>query len=70
MADANSTSNAVIDDLTEKLGKLSAMLLAVTGNGFEPFRTMNNEMQGNYLWACSDMACDAQLLTQQLARQP
>ena len=44
------------DTLTKKLAQLQAMLLMTYGEARESFSYMNDALQDNFLWACSDMA--------------
>ncbi len=50
------------DQLTARLSQLSALLLAINGDGFENFQNMNAESQQSYLWACRMMALEAEEL--------
>ena len=36
--------------------KLQAMLMQTYSLAGEDFRTMNDDLQNNYMWACADMA--------------
>ena len=36
--------------------KLSAMLALTSGEPGETFRRLSDDIQGNYMWACADMA--------------
>lgn len=45
-----------IDALTRLSSQLRAMMIAITGTGFEHFDMMNEKLKEDYLWACSDKA--------------
>jgi len=53
----------VVDILTRKTAQLSSMLVTITGTGFESFITYNDEIKGEYLWACADLACQIKILS-------
>ncbi|MFL9863224.1 hypothetical protein PQR67_03440 [Paraburkholderia fungorum] len=38
--------------------QLRALLAACTGEGGEAFRSLNDELQDNYLWLASDLAAE------------
>lgn len=44
------------DRATTLATKLNALLAMTYGEGGENFRSMPDEMQDEYMWACSDMA--------------
>lgn len=51
------------DQLNARLLQLSAMLTMTCGAGFETFSNWSNEVQQNYLWACSMMADECKELS-------
>ena len=57
-------------DTMNKLGaasaKLDALLTFTYGGPGESFRDMSADLQDNYLWACSDLACEIKTLVEQL----
>jgi hypothetical protein len=44
------------DGLTAKLAMLSANLSVISGDGFNSFNGLNNEIQQNYIWGCATLA--------------
>lgn len=44
------------DKISMNLAKMEALLIAITGEGFENFETMNREQQHNFLLTISDFA--------------
>lgn len=50
------SNTELCDQLTARLGQLTAMLTIVHGAGFEAFSGWNEEIQNNYLWSCSMLA--------------
>lgn len=54
------------DKVSMNLAKMEALLIAITGEGFETFETMNRELQHNFLLTISDLASD----TRKAWRQP
>ena len=67
MANANSTAEQeeeikfarkgdLIDALDAKLSQLSSMLVFTYGCGGSAFRSYTDEIQDNYMWACSNLA--------------
>lgn len=57
----------LMDELTEKIAKLSAMLCITYGEGGESFRNHRDTVQDCYLWACSDLAYDVKELVGNLS---
>lgn len=51
------------DQLSARLLQLSAMLTMTCGAGFETFSNWSNEIQQNYLWACSMLADECKELS-------
>ena len=47
-----------LDSLQQKLAQLEAMLMMSYGCAGETFRCMNDVLQDNYLWACSNLASE------------
>lgn len=45
-----------LDSLNQKLAQLDAMLAMSYGTAGDSFRSMNESLQDNYLWACSTLA--------------
>lgn len=43
------------DQISMNLAKMEALLIAITGEGFEAFETMNRELQHNFLLTISDL---------------
>lgn len=69
MANNDSTQSTVlevpedaIDQLHRKSAQLSAMLTMIIGIGFDAFDANSEAIKQNYLWACSDLACDVEVL--------
>ena len=56
-----------IDELSRKTGQLAALLYMAHGEGGDVFRRSSEMVQENFLWACSDIASDANRLAQKLA---
>lgn len=59
MADHDLTERDIsdlIEDAHTKALHLHAMLTTITGNGGRSFRTMDEGLQDNYIWACQRMA--------------
>ena len=73
MANANFTETITeykedpIDQLTRLADQLSAMLIIITGTGFQTFNTYNDHIKENYLWACSDHASELKKISLELA---
>lgn len=61
-ADSNTSSANARDELSGKLAQLRAMLTVVSGSGFESFNEFNDELRGNYLWACATLATECEQL--------
>lgn len=51
-------NSEIYDQLSARLSQLTAMLTMVHGNGFESFSQWNDEIQDNYLWACTMLATE------------
>ncbi|EIN02294.1 hypothetical protein WQE_04877 [Paraburkholderia hospita] len=47
---------AALDAISNKAVQLAALLNMCYGNGFENFKDMTDEVQGNVLWLASDLA--------------
>lgn len=47
-----------IDTIGARAAQLNAILIMITGEGFNNFQSYNSEIQENVLWACSDLASD------------
>jgi hypothetical protein len=56
-----------LDELSKKTAQLHALLHMTCGEGGEVFRRRSDEIQENYLWACSEIASSASKLAQKLA---
>ena len=65
MATANVTNKPVtfeiqnegdFDILSAKLAMLTANLNLISGEGFDAFSRLNNEIQHHYIWGCSSLA--------------
>lgn len=73
MADINLTESYTeykedpIDTLTRRADQLSAMLIIITGAGFQNFETYNEQIKESYLWACSDHAAELKNLALKIA---
>ncbi len=52
--------------LETKMAHLEALLKATYGGGGESFRTLCDDFQDRYMWACSDMATEIRELFKQL----
>lgn len=46
------------DKISMNLAKMEALLVSITGEGFETFETMNRELQHNFLLTISDLASE------------
>jgi hypothetical protein len=55
-----------IDKLGAASAKLDALLACTYGGPGESFRDMSDDLQDNYLWACSDLAGEIKTLVGQL----
>lgn len=53
---ADATHGDVQNQLSARLSQLSAMLQMTHGAGFKTFSNWSDEVQANYLWACSMLA--------------
>ena len=51
-------SIAQYDTITKASAKLMALLLSMTGEGFETFENLNNSYQHDLLWIASDLASE------------
>lgn len=54
----------VKDHLGARLSQLSAMLIMIHGGGFDSFCQWSEEIQQNYLWACSMLADECKELVE------
>lgn len=54
------------DKISMNLAKMEALLIAITGEGFESFETMNRELQHNFLLTISDLVSDTRKAWRQL----
>ncbi|MFT3818311.1 MAG: hypothetical protein QM750_11865 [Rubrivivax sp.] len=61
------TAMELEDELTKKLIQLDAMLDMTWGEQGESFRCLSDENQGNFMWACSDVASEVRRLASQLS---
>lgn len=52
--------------LETKTAHLEALLMMTYGEGGESFRTLREDLQDNYMWACCDMATEIRALFQQV----
>lgn len=50
------SNHHLMQELSDKLGHLTAMLTMIYGGGLESFDELNDELKDNYLWACADLA--------------
>lgn len=57
-------SMAQIEELRKLLNQLRAMTMMVSGEGIENFCLHNDEIKSAYLWAMSDVAERALMLTE------
>lgn len=46
------------DKISMNLAKMQALLISITGEGFDSFETMNRELQHNFLITLSDFASE------------
>lgn len=53
---ADATAGDIQDQLSARLSQLSAMLTMTCGAGFKTFSNWSDEIQHDYLWACSMLA--------------
>lgn len=60
----------IADTLNAKLSQLTAMLAVTYGCGGPTFREFNDEIQDNYMWACSDLADECRELFSALDQIP
>ena len=56
-------NGADMDKLCEVLAKAESMLVNSCGEAGDGFRSMNDELQDNYLWAVSDFVSEARKIT-------
>lgn len=56
----------VRDQLDARIAQLSAMLLLITGEGYQSFNSMNEGSQQSYLWACRMIARECEQLVDHL----
>lgn len=56
-----------IDALTMKTKQLSALLKIVTGDGLEHFDNCNEDIKHHYLWMCSTLSDEIDLLSQKVS---
>lgn len=61
------TSGEVLDQLETRIYQLSAMLTMICGGGFDTFNNWNDQIRGDYLWACSMMADECRELVKYAA---
>ncbi|HRI91467.1 MAG TPA: hypothetical protein PLS93_07435 [Accumulibacter sp.] len=54
------------DHLDTRLAHLSALLCMTYGEGGEAFRNHNNQIQDEYMWACSQLADECRELFPQV----
>lgn len=54
------------DKISMNLAKMEALLVSITGEGFESFETMNRELQNNFLLTIADLASDTRKAWRQL----
>ncbi len=67
MANSNPRDHEVTDLIEEAHTKsihLHALLTAITGEGGESFRRMNDALQDNFIWACQRLAQEVSDLTE------
>lgn len=68
MADTDSTNHTLratedaLDVVDTKLLQLHAMLMMTFGEAQSSFDNMGDELRGNFMWACSDIADDCRRL--------
>lgn len=58
--------SSVIDHLQSRAHQLTALLVSITGSGFESFDGLSDKMKHDYLWACEMMASEIQELSAKL----
>lgn len=65
MSDANAVQGSKsisdqFDNANTLAAKLHALLMMTYGEAGESFRSMNDKLQDDYLWACAGMATELQ----------
>jgi hypothetical protein len=55
-----------IDKLNTKALQLASMITIIRGEGFKTFSNWNDTIKENYLWACSDLADEIVILSEQI----
>jgi len=63
---ASACKNDLTDRLISRLAHLESMLATTYGDSGEAFRCLNDDLQDNYMWACSDMASECRELMNQI----
>ena len=66
----DNVSQDVRDDcnrLTRKLSQLEAVLHGTYGESQESFDSMGDDLRGNYMWACADLAGDCKALAEKIS---
>lgn len=61
MSDAQNTADILV-------AKLHAMLMMTYGEAGDSFRSMNDELQDNYMWACAGMVTDLKEVISEIGR--
>lgn len=69
MAKAIVSGNVIdrLDDLNQKLAQLESVLVMTHGDAGESFRSMNDDLQDNYLWTCRTLASECKELASGLS---
>lgn len=58
------------DMLRRKASQLYSMLVTATGDGYPSFERYNDTIKENYLWACSDLARQIEVLSEHVMDLP
>lgn len=64
--DSHTDALAIADQLSARQSQLQALLAMTIGDAGAAFRSLSDEHQDNYLWACEMLAREAQELTDAL----
>jgi len=61
MSNINPSTTDLEDIISERAAQLNALLICISGGGFESFNGLNDVLKNNVLWACQVLAEDIQL---------
>lgn len=65
-----SSNYGPVEEASQLIGQLSAMLGHAFGQSGDAFRSLLDEDQDNYLWACSNLAERLKVIINDLSMQP